>query len=120
MNNMYITVTGLNHYYGKTPFKIGTIVKISKEPDNDYDAEAIKVTLPQINTIGYVANSTYTVLGGTMSAGRLYDKIGDFAFAEVMFITHSSIIGRVIDPDDVIEVSAITSYSYTNDKSETF
>lgn len=118
MNDMYITVTGLNHYYGKTPFKIGTIVKISKEPDNDYDAEAIKVTLPQINTIGYVANSAHTVQGGTMSAGRLYDKIGDFAFAMVMFITHSSVICRVVDPADVEEVTVIKSYSYSDNRAE--
>ena len=28
-----------------------------------------------LGLIGYVANSPYTVLGESMSAGRLYDKI---------------------------------------------
>jgi hypothetical protein len=36
---------------------------------------------------GYVANSSYTVLGESMSAGRIYDKIGDTAKAKVVLIT---------------------------------
>ena len=54
-------------------------VKLVKEPDNEYDKEAIKVEMPGIGHIGYVANSPYTVVGESYSAGRLYDKIGDTA-----------------------------------------
>ena len=50
-------------------------VKLVKEPDNEYDKEAIKVEMPGIGHIGYVANSPYTVVGESYSAGRLYDKI---------------------------------------------
>ncbi|MCM1328616.1 MAG: HIRAN domain-containing protein [Ruminococcus sp.] len=97
----FITITGLNHYYGKKPFEIGRIFKIIKEPDNDYDNEAICAFLPFIEKIGYVANSTNTVFQGTVSAGRLYDKIDDYAYARTMFITHSSVIALVLDKDDV-------------------
>ncbi|MCM1524178.1 MAG: HIRAN domain-containing protein [Ruminococcus sp.] len=97
----FITITGLNHYYGKKPFEIGRIFKIIKEPDNDYDNEAICAFLPFIEKIGYVANSTNTVFQGTISAGRLYDKIDDYAYARTMFITHSSVIALVLDKDDV-------------------
>lgn len=97
----FITITGLNHYYGKKPFEIGRVFKIIKEPDNDYDDEAICAFLPFIEKIGYVANSTNTVYQGTVSAGRLYDKIDDYAYARTMFITHSSVIALVLDKDDV-------------------
>ena len=97
----FVTITGINHYYGKKPFEIGRIFKIIKEPDNDYDDEAICAFLPFIEKIGYVANSTNTVYQGTVSAGRLYDKIEDYAYAKTMFITHSSVIAIVLDKDDV-------------------
>ena len=97
----FITITGLNHYYGKKPFEVGRVFKIIKEPDNDYDDEAICAFLPFIEKIGYVANSTNTVYQGTVSAGRLYDKIDDYAYAKTMFITHSSVIAIVLDKDDV-------------------
>ncbi|MBP1590924.1 MAG: HIRAN domain-containing protein [Oscillospiraceae bacterium] len=97
----YITITGVKHYYNMKPFKIGKLVKLIKDHDNSYDHEAIAVALDHIDTIGYVANSTDTVYKGTYSAGRIYDKIGETAYAEVMFITHTSVIARVIPGDDL-------------------
>lgn len=97
----FITVTGIDHYYGKTPFEIGRITKIVKEPDNPHDNEAIRVELPFIGTTGYVANSADTVYRGTASAGRIYDKIGDYAYARVFFVTHSSVIALVLSPGEV-------------------
>ena len=99
----FVTITGLNHYYGTKPFEIGRIIKLIKEPDNEYDNEAILAFLPFIDKIGYVANSTNTVYQGTISAGRLYDKIEDYAYARVMFVTHSSVIALVLDKEDVEE-----------------
>lgn len=99
----FVTITGLNHYYGKKPFEIGRIIKLIKEPDNEYDKEAILAFLPFIDKIGYVANSTNTVYDGTISAGRLYDKIDDYAYGKVMFVTHSSAIVLVLDKEDVEE-----------------
>lgn len=99
----FVTITGLKHYYGTKPFKIGRIFKLVKEPDNDYDEEAICACLPFIDRIGYVANSTNTVYQGTISAGRLCDKIEDYAYARTMFITHSSVIALVLDKEDVEE-----------------
>lgn len=99
----YITITGVKHYYNMKPFKIGKIVKLIKDHDNSYDHEAIAVALDHIDTIGYVANSTDTVYKGTCSAGRIYDKFGETALAEVMFITHTSVIAKVILPDDIVD-----------------
>ena len=65
--------------------------------------KAICAFLPFIDKIGYVANSTNTVYQGTVSAGRIYDKIDDYAYARTMFITHSSVIALVLDKSDVEE-----------------
>ena len=87
-NSVLVTITGLAHYYGTKPFKVGAVIKLKKEYDNKYDDEAIRAQLPYIGTVGYVANSTYTVYSGTYSAGRLYDKIGECACAKIILITH--------------------------------
>ena len=100
MENTFITITGIKCYYGFKPFRVGQIFKIHKDENNEYDCEAISAELPMIGTIGYVANSPSTVYGGTVSAGRLYDKIGDFAYARTMFITRSSIIAAVVSPEE--------------------
>lgn len=101
MENTFVTITGVRNYYGMKPFKVGKIFRIVKEDDNEYDEEAIRAELPMIDTIGYVANSANTVFAGTVSAGRLYDKIDDYAYAQTMFITHSSVIALVLSPEQV-------------------
>lgn len=81
---MLVTITGLNYRYGSEFLKKGMELKLIKEPDNEYDKEAIKVEYKGLGTIGYVANSTKTVIGECLSAGRLYDKIGKKAKAKVV------------------------------------
>lgn len=58
-----------------------------KEPDNEYDKEAIRVEFEGLGKIGYVANSPYTVLGESRSAGRMYDQIKKKAKGKVTLIT---------------------------------
>ena len=87
MSKIYFTLTGTNHYFGKEFLKKGTKIRLEKEPDNEYDKEAIKVLYEGLGKIGYVANSSYTVLGNSMSAGRIYDKIGKKAKAKVALVT---------------------------------
>ena len=76
MTKVFITLTGTKHYFGKEFLKKGTKIRLEKGTDNEYDKEAIKVTYEGLGKIGYVANSSYTVIGDSMSAGRIYDKIG--------------------------------------------
>ena len=80
---MYITITSFNDLHGEKPLKLNGIVKLVKEPDNKYDTEAVRCEMRYFGKIGYVANSTRTVIKGTMSAGRLYDKINDEYFASI-------------------------------------
>ena len=93
---MYITVIGFNDLHGKKPFKLDGIIKLSKEPDNKYDTEAIACEMRYFGKIGYVANSTNTVIKGTMSAGRAYDKITDEYFARIKFIKDNFAIAKII------------------------
>ena len=67
-------------------------VKLVKEPDNEYDREAIRVELEGLGLVGYVANSPYTVVGESYSAGRLYDKIGDTAEGTVLYVLPEGIV----------------------------
>ena len=56
------------------------------------DPEAIRVELKGLGHIGYVANSPYTVLGDSYSAGRLYDKIGKTAKGSVVFVLPKGVL----------------------------
>ncbi|MDO4732960.1 MAG: DNA-binding protein [Bacillota bacterium] len=95
MEDKFVTITGFKNYYGCAPFAIGNLIRCSKEPDNPYDGEAIKCTLPVLGTVAYIANSIHSVTRGTMSAGRIYDSVGDRFFVRVMFSTGSIIICKL-------------------------
>ena len=78
----------------------GTPLKLVKEPDNEFDSDAIAV-YAEGEKVGYVANSAYTKSELTSSASELQDKIPDTAdgcyllyldrYADVQFR-----IGRII------------------------
>lgn len=97
MKDVFVTITGFNHYYGKSVFAVGNIVKCVKEPDNAYDGEAIRCEAFPLKKVGYIANSVNTVAGGTLSAGRIYDSVKNKFYVKVMFITHYHIICKVMD-----------------------
>lgn len=99
--DLFATVVGLKNYKGNQVFKLGSVVKLIKEPDNDYDTEAIMCELKYIGKTGYIANSTKTVIKGTMSAGRIYDKIDDVSFAKVKFIADDSVIAKVLTSEEI-------------------
>ena len=63
-----------------------------KDPENEYDKEAIKVEMEGLGRVGYVANSAHTVQGESMSAGRLYDKIGDTATGTILYVIPQGVI----------------------------
>ncbi len=100
---MYITILSFNKLHGTKPLKLNAIVKLVKEPDNKYDTEAIACEMRYFGKIGYVSNSTNTVVKGCMSAGRLYDKINDEYFARIKFITETIAIAKVLTSDEYVE-----------------
>lgn len=89
---IWFTLTGTSHYYGHDFLEKGMKIHLEKEPDNRHDREAIKVLLDGVGHIGYVANSPYTVIGESFSAGRLYDKIGSTAKGKIRLITDRGIL----------------------------
>ena len=97
MEEMYFTIAGCSHYYGTQFMEKGMKVKLEKEPDNSYDKDAIMVKIKGLGKCGYVANSPYTVQGESMSAGRLYDKIGDKAKGRIVFIIGGTAVCRITD-----------------------
>ena len=95
MGKIYFTITGCNHYYGTDFMKKGMKVKLVKEPKNEHDKEAIQVKVKGIGKCGYVANSSYTVKGESMSAGRLYDKLGKKAKGKIVHVFDDSAICKI-------------------------
>lgn len=99
MERIYFTLTGTKHYYGTTFLEPGIEVRLEKEEDNEYNREAIMVKCEGLGKIGYVANSPYTVIGESVSAGRLYDKIGESARGEVVFVTPQGVLCKLCQED---------------------
>ena len=88
----YFTVTATDFYYGRYIFEKGKTVRLIKEPDNEHDPEAIRVEIKGLGLVGYVANSVHTVMGQSLSAGRLYDKIGKKAKGRVEYVTPRGVL----------------------------
>ncbi|WP_405267780.1 hypothetical protein [Methanobrevibacter sp.] len=90
----------MDRFHGPKPLALNRLVKLTKEPDNNYDAEAISCEMRHFGKIGYVANSTRTVAKGTMSGGRLYDKISDEYIAKIQFIIGKEAIAKVLSTEE--------------------
>ena len=101
MDKIYFTITGTNHFFGKDFLEKDMKVRLVKDPDNEYDSEAIKVELEGLGQIGHVANSPYTVCGESYSAGRLYDKIGDTAEGTILFVLNNGVLCCISDEERV-------------------
>lgn len=95
MKEINLTITGMRHYYGNGVFHVGDILRCRKEPENEYDAEAIQVLLPVYGKVGYIANSPYTVAKGTLSAGRAYEQVKKKFYIRVLYICTNQIICKV-------------------------
>uniref|UniRef100_UPI003FEEFA54 HIRAN domain-containing protein n=1 Tax=Gemmiger formicilis TaxID=745368 RepID=UPI003FEEFA54 len=48
----FITIARLKFHFGSKPFEVGQKVKLVKEPDNEYDSEAIKAELSGLGCAG--------------------------------------------------------------------
>ena len=101
MEKIYFTITGTRHCFGHEFFETGMKVRLVKEPENEIDKEAIRVEMPGLGKCGYVANSSYTVVGESWSAGRIYDKIGEKAVGEVLYKLPRCVICS-LDPESML------------------
>lgn len=95
-HDVYVTVVGFKNYNGEQPFVIGSYLICKKEPDNEYDDEAIAVYSYSLNLkLGYLASGYRTKAKGTVSAGRIYDKFLDSLPLRICFITDTKVICKV-------------------------
>ena len=95
MKPVYFTITGTNHYYGSRFMKLGMQVRLVKDIHKECDNEAMAVKMDGLGKIGYVANSSYTVLGESYSAGRLYDKINKKATGTILYVLDNGVLCRL-------------------------
>ena len=78
------TIAGMHFYKNDVNLAPGMPLRLVKEPDNEFDRDAIAV-YAQDEKIGYVANKDYTKFELTSSASELQDKIDDVAQASYLF-----------------------------------
>ena len=97
MGKIYFTIAGTSHHFGQEFFEPKMEVKLVKEPDNEYDKEAIRVELEGLGLVGYVANSPYTVQGESMSAGRIYDRMGETATGVVKYVLPQGVLCELLE-----------------------
>ena len=95
MKPIYFTIRGTKHYFGSDFLKPGMKVKLQKDTQNEFDNEAIAIKMDGLGKIGYVANSRYTVLGESYSAGRLYDKINKKATGTILYVLDNGVLCRL-------------------------
>lgn len=97
MEELFFTIAGCDHYFGSEFMEKDMKVKLLKEPDNEFDKEAIQVKIKGLGKVGYVANSPFTVKGESMSAGRLYDRIGNKAKGKIVFVVDGGVVCKITD-----------------------
>lgn len=83
--NPLVCIAGRNHYGYSAPTENGTIIDLIKEPDNEHDKNAIRVEF-NTKTVGYVANSTYTMIDEAKSASEIWCLFGERTRARILFV----------------------------------
>ena len=92
---IYITINHLDDFNKTYAFRVGDRIFLKKDPDNCYDDEAIVTYDERCCKCGYVANSVHSVIRGTYSAGRIYDRFRKEAQCTVRFISEEALIAEV-------------------------
>ena len=94
------TITGRHFYKNNINLAPNMPLKLVKEPDNEFDKDAIAVYVEN-EKIGYVANNDHTKYELTSSASQLQDKIPNTAQGSYLFYLErygdiQFLIGRII------------------------
>lgn len=84
-NVTYICIAARRFYGHSAPCTGGSVVDLVKEPYNGHDPDAIRVEFNG-KTVGYVANSSWTLIEEAKSATDIKGMFGDRTKAEIMFI----------------------------------
>ena len=71
----------------------------SEDGEADEELLGIRIDPEYVALDMYVANSVNTVVRGTSSAGRIYDRFEKSARAQVLFVFHRMAIARIVEWD---------------------
>lgn len=87
---------------GLNPVVLEDLNKNNEDEKWHDKVEEIRVYMGELQTEGYprpmhVANSVNTVVHGTRSAGRIYDRFNLKARAQVVFISKTNAIARIVE-----------------------
>ncbi len=99
LEGLFVTVTGFSNYLNLAPFAIGARLICVKEPTNPYDDDAVKVIATDGRTVGYLANNAASKANGTLTASRIYDRVGKVFSVEVCFTTRTKVICLITETD---------------------
>lgn len=112
MHDIYTAVIQTGPNKSKKFLSLNEEVILLKEPDNNYDSEAIMCVVPSIGKIGYVINNFKILPTGCFSAGRIYDmfKVGIFAEAKFIF-NNISILKLNLDSRNILNDIYKSSFS---------
>ena len=80
-----ICIAGREHYGYAAPTNSGAVVDLIKEPDNEHDSDAIRVEYQKM-TVGYVANSPYTLIDEAKSSSQIGGLFERSAKAKILFV----------------------------------
>ena len=83
--NTLVCIAGRNHYGYSAPTDEGSIVELIKEPENEHDSDAIRVEYHQ-KTVGYIANSPYTLIDEVKSASEIKNLFETRSRARILFV----------------------------------
>lgn len=74
MAKVFITRTGTKHYFGNDFLEKGMKIRLKKEPANEYDKEALKVTYEGLGKIGYVAYAKVVLVASVGTICKICKK----------------------------------------------
>lgn len=112
MQDIYTAIIQTGPNKSKRILNLGDEVILIKEPDNNFDSEAISCILPSLGKIGYVVNNFRTLPIGCFSAGRIYDMFKVGIFAETKFMFHNvSILKLNLESRNILNDIYKTSFS---------
>ena len=110
--DVFVTVTGFNHYIIREPIVAGQRLLLMRETGNEYDKSAVAVYLSG-EKIGYVANTIETVKSGTMSSSQFVEIMEASVYAEVVELSSYDAICKVEGVKD-FDKMCLKAFEYYN------
>ena len=83
-NETFICIAGTKYFEQEKPLSEGTVVTLVRMGENEHDPDAILVQLEGRN-VGYVANSSFTLIDGAKGASEIKDIMKENQKAKILF-----------------------------------